>query len=104
VKDAARFGLKCAGVHFLKFLISSLESQVVDLVRDWKFFYPLFEPRNFCLGRGDDEIKGIDIWRLGLSADDIDIDVGWKCNVLFGQRLKEGRLFVVENLNWKKFA
>jgi hypothetical protein len=92
VQDAACFGLECAGIELLELLIGSFERELVNVICDGKFFDPGFEFGDFCFGRGNDEVKSVDVGGLCLAADMIYVDVWWNFNVPFCDRFEECRL------------
>ena len=87
MEDGSRLCFERAGVHLLKLLISLIQSDLVDVIRDGKFFNALLKLGDFGFGRRDDVIDSVDVGGLSFASDEINIDVIWDGNVALGDRL-----------------
>jgi len=92
VEDASGLGLERTRIHLLKFLVRGIQCQFVYILGNGKLLDISLKSSYLLLGRSDDEVDGIDIRWLCLSADEIDVNVRWDFDVTLGNRREESRL------------
>ena len=92
MEDASGLGLERTRIHLLKLLVRSVQCQFIHTLRNRELLDISLKSSYLFLGGSDDEVDGIDIRWLCLSAYEIDVDVGWNFDVTLGNRREKCRL------------